>query len=90
MIFLNCSKREVNPISPTVAEGVNFIGDLYDKGIGYSGLNTAWSALSAIITLSNNISFGDHPSVPRFMKGVYETRPSLPKYQEMFGCSYRP
>ena len=90
MIFLNCSKREVNPISPTVAEGVNFIGDLYDKGIGYSGLNTAWSALSAIITLSNNISLGDHPSVPRFIKGVYETRPSLPKYQEMSACSYRP
>ena len=90
MIFLNCSKREVNPISPTVAEGVKFIGELYDEGIGYSGLNTGRSALSAIITLSNNISFGYHTSVPRFMKGVYETRPSLPKYQEMFGCSYRP
>ena len=49
-------------------EGVNFIGELYDEGIGYSGLNTAQSALSAIITLSNNISFGYHPSVPRFMK----------------------
>ena len=48
------------------------------------------SALSDIFTLSNNISFGDHPSVPRFMKGVYETRPSLPKYQEIFGCSYCP
>ena len=87
---LYCRKREVNPFSSTVAEGVNFIGELYDEGIGYSGLNTARSALSAIITLSNNISFGYHPSVPRFMKGVYETRPSLPKYQEIFGCSYRP
>ena len=43
MIFLNCSKREVNPISPTAAEGVNFIGELYDKGIGYSGLKGARS-----------------------------------------------
>ena len=67
-----------------IAEGVNFLGELYDDGIGYSGLNTARSALSAIITLSNNISFGNHPSVRRLMKGVYETRPSLPKHREIW------
>ena len=75
------SKREVNPFSPTVSEGVNFLGELYDEGIGYSGLNTAGSAFSAIMTLSNKISSGNHPSVRRFMKGVYETRQSLPKHQ---------
>ena len=79
-------KRKVNPFSPTAAEGINSLGELYGKGIAYSGFNTARSALSAIITLSNNMSFGNHPSVRRFMKGVYETsRPSPPKHQEIWG-----
>ena len=69
---LYCSEREVNPFSPTIAEGISFLGELYDEGIGQSGLNTARSALAAIITLSNNISFRNHPCVRRFIKGVYE------------------
>jgi len=51
---------------------LNFLG-----GIGYSGLIGA--ECTNRITLSNNISFGNHPSVRRFMKKVFEARPSLPK-----------
>jgi hypothetical protein len=47
-------------------------------------LNTARSALSSIIILPNNLSFGNHPSVCRFLKGVYETRPTLPKHQDIW------
>lgn len=84
---LYCSTRQINPFSPAIEEGINFLGELYDHGIGYSGLNTARSALSSIIILPNNLSFGNHPSVCRFLKGVYETRPTLPKHQEIWDVS---
>ena len=84
---LYCSEGKVNPFLPTVEEGINFFGGLYDQGIGYSGLNTARSAMSSIIILPNNVSFGNHPTVCQFMKGVYEMRPVLPKYQEIWDVS---
>jgi hypothetical protein len=81
---LYCSARQINPFSPAVEKAINFLGELYDHGIGYSALNTARSALSSIIILPNNLSFGNHPSVCRFLKGVYETRPTLPKHQDIW------
>ena len=75
-----CGQRNINPFSPTVEEGINFLAELFEKGLGYSALNTARSALSSIITLSSNISFGTHPLVCRFLKGVFESRPSLPRH----------
>ena len=61
---------------------MNFLAILYNEGIGYSALNMARSALSTVFTLQNNQTFGTHPLVTRFMKGVFETRPSLPRYPE--------
>ena len=49
------------------------------KGLSYSTLNTARSALSIIIKIEGYY-FGMHPVATRFMKGVFETRLSSPKY----------
>lgn len=48
--------------------------------MGYSGINTARSALSAITALENNVPIGKHPLVQRLVKGVFNCRPSLPRY----------
>ena len=32
--------------------------------------------------LLGNVSFGSHPLVSRLLKGVFELRPSFPKYQD--------
>ena len=45
-------------VCPTIADGINFLATLYEEGIGYSELNTARSALSAIIALPDSVSFG--------------------------------
>ena len=63
------------------------MGELFNQGIGYGELNTARSALSTIVVLSNNASFGTHPLVCRFMKGVFEMRPSLPRYKDIWDAS---
>ena len=79
-----CSSRGIDPICPSVEDGINFLAELYDSGIGYSAINTARSAVSSIVTLPNNTSFGAHPMVCRFLKGVFELKPSLPKYKNIW------
>ena len=58
-----CSKRKIDRISPSVASGINFLAELYHKGLSYSALNTARSALASVIVLQGNQSFGNHPLV---------------------------
>ena len=64
---------------------MDFLTELLDKGgLGYSAINTARSALSSFIVLksSQNILFGAHPLVIRFLKAVYNIKPPDTKYQE--------
>ena len=60
---------------------------LYAQGLGYSTLNTARSALSAILRISDCQNFGSHPLVVRFMKGVFEIRKPKPKYDVIWDAS---
>jgi hypothetical protein len=54
---------------------------LYDKGYKYSTLNTARSAVSAIVVPVTNQTLGLHPLVSRFMKGIFKNNLPVPKYQ---------
>ena len=74
-----CNERGITTFQPTIYHGIEFLADLYKRGLGYSAINTARSALSTI-TPTTNGTFGNHPLVVRFMKGVYEMKPSLPRY----------
>lgn len=75
-----CSERNFDPSNPTLGQALDFLTELVNKGLGYSALNTARSALSCVITPINSVPFGSQPLVIRFMKGVYDMRPSLPRY----------
>ena len=79
-----CCRRNINPLQATLQDGINFLGDLFATGVGYSCINTARSALSSIIVLPGSVHFGSHPLVTRFVEGVFETRPSLPRYKEIW------
>ena len=61
--------------------GVEFRVSLYKAGLGYSAVNTTCSAISSLLILENDEKFGDHPLVVRCMKGIFELKPSLPKYE---------
>ena len=77
-----------NDLNPPVTYILEFLSELYDTGCGYSALNTARSALSSIVTLSDwNASLGEHHLVRRFLKGVYNSRPSTPKYTSTWDVS---
>ena len=76
------TKRPCDPLQPTVTDVIEFLTELFKSGIEYSCLNTACSALSTVIVFPDNTLVGSHPLVVRFMKGVFERRPSLPKYKK--------
>ena len=69
-----------------VSSILDFLHDLYTKGYGYSSLNTARSAISALYStdktdIGQNI--GKHPLICRFLKGVFNEIPPTPKCQEV-------
>ena len=59
---------------------LDYFTELFVKGSGYSTINTARSALSSIL-ISTVCA---HPLVSRFMKGVFNKRPPIPRYEEIW------
>ncbi|XP_033758533.1 uncharacterized protein LOC117340863 [Pecten maximus] len=71
-------QRSCDPMSPSVTDILEFLTNLFHGGIGYSALNTARSALSTFIYI-DNLPCGNHPLVKRFLPGVFQLRPALPR-----------
>ena len=51
----------MDPLHPSVKDVLEFLQKLYERGLGYSCLNTARSALSSFIVLDGNVTVGNHP-----------------------------
>lgn len=67
---------------------MSFLSDLFHSGLSYSYINTARSALSSLINCDNGqVPFGQLPIVKRFMKGVFEQRPALPRYSSTWNVN---
>ena len=58
---------------------LQFLTALFQGGQSYSAINTAKSALSAVFFKDQTI--GNTPIIKRFMKGIFELRPPLPRYE---------
>ena len=67
-----------------ITKGLAFLTHLYNQGLGYSAINTARSALSSVITLGQSTTFGEHPLLTRFLKSIFELKPSLPRYSAIW------
>lgn len=77
---LFCRNNKISPSQAITEDGIEFVTSLFNSGLGYSALNTARSALSAVMKINDIISFGEHPLVCRFIKSVFQLNPALPKY----------
>lgn len=71
-------EREIDPTAPSLKMVTDFLSTLFDRGLGYSALNTAKSAISNIAKI-DNCPVGEHRLVKRYMKGVFNLKPSLPR-----------
>ena len=76
------SRQKADTFNPTKEEVINFLSELYDKGIGYSGIGTARSALSIFISVCSrkSMDISNNFFIKKFMKGVFNKRPALPQY----------
>ena len=79
-------KWTIDPLRPSVNQVLDFLAELFESGLQYSTVNTARSALSTFLTV-DNVQIGCHPLLKRFMKGVYEERPTLPRYGRTWDVS---
>ena len=82
--LLFCHEQHINIFSPSVLEALDFLTSLYHKGLSYSAVNTARSALSFVLLLRTDTLFGQLPFVRRFRKGLFELRPAFPKHKEIW------
>ena len=82
-----CAQKTIVVEEASVENGIDFLASLYEDGLGYSAINTARSALSSVLAFPGNVTFGNHPLVSRFLKGVFELKPSLPRYHRIWDVS---
>ena len=83
-----CMAKACDIISPPLPRALDFLSFLFDSGLSYSSINSARCALSTILQLSDSdVTFGQLPIVKRFMKGIFELRPALPRLPDNLGCS---
>ena len=72
-----CKNHNINYQNASVSNGLDFLTSLYQSGKQYPTISRARSILSLFIHSSNGLEFGKESLVQRFMKGIYQLRPSL-------------
>lgn len=60
---------------------------MYEGGAGYSNINTARSFLSSFLEMVGTVNSVNSALVKRFMRGIYNLRPSLPRYSQTWDVS---
>lgn len=78
--FHYCGEKQISTVQANVTHVLDFLTEQFQAGCAYSAVNTARSALSAIGVVVEGFSAGAHPLVIRFMKGVFNLKPTQPKY----------
>jgi len=83
-----CSQASCDPVHPTVNGLLSFLHSLAQKGLSYSALNSARSAVSNIdinySAVHNHIPVGKHPLVCRYLKGMFNKLKPVPKYHTIW------
>lgn len=79
-----CSKQYVDPIAPTEVNIVNYLTILCLENRSYSCINTHKCAISQTLASLGNSKFVDNAFIARFMKGIFNFRPPIPKYRSFW------
>ena len=75
-----CLTRNLHPISAPLSEILEFLLEEFNSGKQYRTLNTARSAISMTHSEVDGVRVGQHEIVSHFMKGLFNSRPPLPRY----------
>ena len=75
-----CAERSLHPLSAPVSEVLEFLLEQFLTGKQYRTLNTIRSAISMTHGGIKGVPVGQHQLVSRFMRGVFNSRPPIPRY----------
>ena len=78
--MLFCDREKIDKFNPDINCVLKFLSHLFSCGIGYSGINTAKSAISSLVGVISNRDIGTHVLIKRFIRGIFIRKPSLPRY----------
>ena len=67
---------------------LKFMTGLFSEGIGYSGINTAKSAISSLASVVLDKDIGSHVLIKWFMKGIFNKKISLPQFYFYLECNF--
>ena len=75
-----CTERSVDSASPSINDVLTFFTHLYNTGLSYSTISSVKSVLSTLIHIPGITKIAEHPLVKRLMTGIFNSRPTLPRY----------
>ena len=82
-----CEEWDRNPISGPISDIANFLAELFQEGYQYSSINVYHSSISTTHDRVDAYPAGQHPTIIRLMKGIYNKRPPLPRYTHTWDVS---
>jgi hypothetical protein len=77
-----CHRRDADPMYNGVKEVLSFLAGMFKEGKSYNTTNVHRFVLSSTLILSPSglKDVGKHPLVAQLMKGIYQGKPPIPKY----------
>ena len=63
-----------------MSEVANFLATLFEEGYQYSSVNAYRSAISSVHDKVEGVNVGQHPTIIRLLKGIFNVRPPIPRY----------
>ena len=76
--------RHRNPIKPTVNDILAYLGSIHQKGLKFSAFQTARAAINNFVRICGGSDFSSHFLIKKFMQGIFNMKPSLPKYDSVW------
>jgi hypothetical protein len=71
-------------MKPTVANFITFLTSLYKSNLNYSTICIARSAVNQFLLVSQGQNFSNSTLVTKFLKGIFELRPNIPKHTKIW------
>ena len=79
--------RNENPYITNIDSVLKFLHGMYNDGCLYSGLCAARSALASVVTIKGFVKLSDHPLLVRYLKGIFNRHPPLPRYMHIWNIN---
>ncbi|KAM4690570.1 uncharacterized protein WCC33_017974 [Rhinophrynus dorsalis] len=86
-VWCRCVERDLDPVSSSPVNVVNFLSFLFDSGKAYRTINSYRSAISAGHRPVDGVPIGQSVLVCRLMRGIRFSRPPRSRYQSVWNVN---